>query len=260
VLLRKDGRGALAIGQPSHAWISGQLARAWGNARFGAVHPHEEVCLGAEQHDIGMAAWDLSPALHPDTGLPRSFMEMPIDVHLELWSEGPRMLVRQSRYAALLASIHGCRLYAHRDLDRMAATDAGAVRNYLSEQRRLQQELLTALRADPITAATAAEEIVARNSQLIWTWDTLSLAICLDWAPYAVSDVPTAVDPVGLELDRGAGRHRLTLDPWPFEAGPLIVRCEGQRLAGPYHSDAALREALATAPWETLDFDLTPRE
>src|SRR6185312_9496068 len=62
VLLRTDSRGVLAIGQPSHAWISGQLARIWGNARFGAVEPYEEVCLGAEQHDVGMADWDLAPA------------------------------------------------------------------------------------------------------------------------------------------------------------------------------------------------------
>jgi hypothetical protein len=260
VLVRKDDHGVLAIGQPSHAWISGQLARAWGNARFGAVDPYEEVCLGAEQHDIGMAAWDLFPALHPDSGLPRSFMEMPIEVHLELWSAGPRRLIRQSRYAALLASIHGWRLYAHRDLDRMTAAEAAAVRNYLSEQRRLQQEVLAALRADPVTAATAAEEIVARNSQLVWTWDTLSLAICLDWAPYAVSDVPTADDPVRLMLARDTGPRRLTLDPWPLEPDTLSVRCEGQRLAGPYRSDAALREALATAPWETLDFKLISRK
>ena len=104
MLVRRDDRGALLIGQQSHAWISGQLARAWGNDRFGRVDPAEEVCLAAEQHDIGMADWDLAPARNPDTGLPRSFMEMPIAVHLELWTQGPRRLLRQSRYAALLAS------------------------------------------------------------------------------------------------------------------------------------------------------------
>jgi Protein of unknown function (DUF3891) len=257
VLLRADDRGVLAIGQPSHAWISGQLARAWGNARFGAVDPHEEVCLAAEQHDIGMSGWDLSPSRNPHTGLPRSFMEMPIEVHLELWSSGPRKLIRQSRYAALLASIHGWRLYEHRDLSRLPAMEADAVREFLSEQRRLQNELLASLRADPVTAPTAADEIVARNSRLVGIWDTLSLAICLDWAPHTATGVPTAGEPVEMRVLAG-GPRRLALDPWPFDAGLVIVRCEGQRLTGPYAGDDALRDALATAPWETLDFELSP--
>jgi hypothetical protein len=37
-----------------------------------------------------------------------------------------------------------------------------------------------------------------------------------------------------------------------------MVRCEGQRLAGTYADDASLREALADAPWETLEFELVP--
>ena len=58
MVLREDGDGVLCIGQPAHAWVSGQLARAWGNERFGAFAPREEVCLAAAQHDLGMAAWD----------------------------------------------------------------------------------------------------------------------------------------------------------------------------------------------------------
>ncbi len=59
MVLRRDEHGVLAIGQASHAWISGQMARAWGNEQFGPLEPYEEVCLAAEQHDVGMAAWDL---------------------------------------------------------------------------------------------------------------------------------------------------------------------------------------------------------
>ena len=66
MILRPDGDGLLAIGQASHAWLSGQLARAW----VPRPEPFEEVCLGALQHDVGMAEWDLDPQRHPDTGLP----------------------------------------------------------------------------------------------------------------------------------------------------------------------------------------------
>lgn len=254
MVLRKDERGVIAIGQPSHAWISGQLARAWGNARFGAVEPFEEVCLAAEQHDIGMAAWDLSPTFNPETGLPHSFIEMPLGTHLLLWRFGPRHLVPQSRYAALLTSMHGARLYARRNLDRLAAADAAAVRGFLDEQREFQDRLLASLRRDPVTAPAADPSVVSRNSDLVWTWDLLSLALCLDWAPQSVPGVPTADGPAELQLTAQDGA--LVLDPWPFAADAVTVRCEGKRLSHPLQSDQALQEVLAGAPFETVRFEL----
>jgi hypothetical protein len=256
LLLREDDRGVIAIGQPSHAWVSGQLARAWGNGRFGPVEPYEEVCLGAEQHDIGMARWDLAPTRNPDTGLPRSFIQMPLSLHLELWTDGPPRLVRQSRYAALLASMHGVRLYERRDLDQLSRADAASVRSFLIEQRRFHRDLLASLRSDPATAPAAGPELVSRNSQLIWTWDFLSLALCLDWAPCSVREVPTADEPVELQLRPSGAPGRFTVDPWPLATPTVTVRCEGQRLTGRFDSDDALRQALARAPWETVEFEL----
>jgi hypothetical protein len=256
MLLRKDDQGVLAIGQSSHAWISGQLARAWGNDRFPAPEPWEDVCLAAEQHDIGMALWDLEPARDPATGLPYSFMEMPLELHLELWATAPHRLVVQNRYAALLVSMHGFRLYRRRDLDQLSDPDADRVRAYLAVQERLQRELLDSLRADPATAASAADDLVNRNSQLIWVWDFASLVLCLDWAARPLRDVPSTEGPVDIELTEGGGPHRLCLDPWPFAAERVHVRCEGRRLQGPYESDDSMRDALATAPWEMVEFEL----
>lgn len=259
MLLRKDDRGALAIGQAAHAWVSGQLARAWGNPRFGAVDPFEEVCLGAEQHDVGMAAWDLAPGYNPDTGQPQSFMEMPITVNVELWRAGPRRLLRQSRYAALMASLHGWRLYNRLDLAARPEAEADLIRTFLHQQRDFQDELLASLRADPATAPAATEEIVARNSRLVWTWDTLSLGICLDWAPFTAEQVPTAGDPVDIDVTGTDGWRRLILDPWPFGADAVTVRCEGQRLTGRAESPEEMHDALASAPWETVEFHLGAR-
>src|SRR5437763_10480622 len=145
MLLRQEGRSVLAIPQQSHAWISGQLARVWGNDRFPSPEPWEEVCLAAEQHDIGMAGWDLEPTLNPDTGLPHSFLEMPLEVHLGLWDAAPRRLLVQSRYAALLVSMHGSRLYRRRNLDELEAAQAEAVRSYLERQRAFQEWLIASL-------------------------------------------------------------------------------------------------------------------
>jgi hypothetical protein len=248
VLLREDERGLLAIGQPSHAWLSGQLARAWGNERFGALEPREQVCVAAEQHDVGWAERDLEPLYNPDTERPRSFMEMPVGLHLGLFTAGPRSLLSQSRYAALLVSMHGSRLYRRRDLSRVPRSEADAIRAFLADQLEFQNELIATLDAEP--------DAIERNSLLVWTWDYLSLALCLDWAPATAKGCPTAEGTVDLELT-GAG-DRVHVDPWPFSEPELTVRCEGRRLPGRFADEDALRVAFAAAPWETLEFELAP--
>jgi Protein of unknown function (DUF3891) len=242
MLLRRDGDDVIAIGQPAHAWVSGQLARAWGDEAFGAVEPWEEVCLGAEQHDAGLAAWERAPTLNPDTGLPRSFMELTLDEHLAAWSSAAPLVLSQSRYAALLVSMHGTALYERRDLDRMSPADADRVRTFLADQRELQDRLRASLQAD--------EAQVRRNQRLVWTWDSLSLGLLLGWAPYELSAVPAAEGEVDVVVREG------TLDPWPFAADRLALRCEGRRLTGNFDDEAQMRAALAAAPWETITIEL----
>ena len=242
MLLRRDGDDVIAIGQPAHAWLSGQLARAWGNEAFGAVEPWEEVCLGAEQHDVGLAAWERAPTLNPETGLPRSFMELTLDEHLAAWSSAAPLVVSQSRYAALLVSMHGAALYERRDLTRLADADADRIRDFLSAQHELQATLRESLGAD--------EAQVRRNQRLVWTWDSLSLGLLLAWAPFELKAVPTADGEVDVAVRDG------TLDPWPF-AGPRVpLRCEGRRLHGRFDDEQQMRDALAAAPWETIEIEL----
>jgi len=252
MLLRADGDDVIAIGQPAHAWLSGQLARAWGNERFGAVEPWEEVCLAAEQHDVGMAEWERRPSLNPQTGLPRSFMELALDEHLEIWWRAAPLVVPQSRYAALLVSLHGSALYERRNLERLQPADVERVRAFLAGQRDLQDRLLAGLRADPRTAAAASDDIVRRNQRLVWTWDSLSLGLLLDWAPFELAAVPAAGGEVDIAVQTG------TLDPWPFEAPRLEVRCEGRRLTGRFGDEDTMRDALAAAPWVTIEIELSP--
>ncbi|MGZ4313029.1 MAG: DUF3891 family protein [Solirubrobacteraceae bacterium] len=256
MVLRRDAAGVLAVGQASHAWLCGQLARAWGNERFGAVQPLAEVALGAEQHDVGMGRWDLAPARNPQTGLPQSFMEMGAAANAGLWLHGPRRLVSQSRYAALLAIMHGRRLYERVDVDLAPGPEAAAVTAFLEHARELEATLLAALRADPFTADYATSALVARNSQLVWTWDTISLALLLDWAPLTLEAVPTAaggavdVTMVALPTDPPVA----SLDPWPFTANEVRLHCEGRRLTQGCDDDDALARALDQAPWETVQF------
>jgi hypothetical protein len=250
VVIRDDDGAALCVGQPAHAWVSGQLARAWGNERFGAVEPWEEVCLAAEQHDIGMAEWDLRPTLNPDTGLPHSFVEMPLDAHLEVWSHAAEKLVPQSRWAALLVSMHGLALYEMRDLGRMDPADAARVRRFMAERRDEQARLVVSLDAD--------RALVRRGQRQLWTWDFMSLALCLDWAPRTARAVPTADGEADVEL-RPAGEWRVEVDPWPFrDPDGVRVRCEGRQLEGRFDDEEEMRAALLAAPWRALAWELLP--
>jgi hypothetical protein len=260
MVLRHDTAGVLAVGQASHAWLCGQMVRAWGNERFGPVQPLDEVALGAEQHDVGMARWDLAPARNPQTGLPKCFMEMGAAANAGLWSQGPERLVTQSRYAALLAIMHGRRLYEAFDLDHASAADAEAVMAFRRHAGELEARLLAALRTDPATAPHAAPEAVARNSQLVWTWDLISLALLLDWAPRTLEAVPTADGgAVDIALTAVAGRPlAAALDPWPFAAPEVRLHCEGRRLTEGFPDDEALARGLRDAPWETVRFTLVP--
>jgi hypothetical protein len=97
--------------------------------------------------------------------------------------------------------------------------------------------------------------MVEAGSQLVWTWDFLSLVTCLDWGPRTAREVPTVDGPVDMEIIAVAER-RLALDPWPFGDDPVRVRCEGRRLADRYETDEALRAALSSASWEALEFEL----
>jgi hypothetical protein len=231
VLVRSD---RVCIGQASHAWVSGQLARAWA----GELPQREAVCLAAEQHDVGMAQWDLTPALDPGSGLPVNFMAMPLEVHLALWSAAPQRLFTQSRLASLVVSLHGTRLYERRDLARLAPEQADAVRAYLAGQRALQERL---------AAETGVGWDVLRELQrLLWAWDWLSLALCLAWAPATLEDGP-------LTLRLGDG----TVDPWPFAAETVTVGCEGRRLEERCATEPELHAALERAPRVTLEWTLT---
>ena len=218
MLVLADADSALCIGQASHAWISGQMARAWAEP----FDHREEVCLAAEQHDIGMAEWDLEPALNPDTGLPFAFTEMPIEMHSGLWLRGPKKLVTTSIYAAGLVSLHGTKLYELRET-------TPDVADYLHRQEEFRRGL------------GFARDDLEPASTLVWTWDYLSLALILGWEG--------EVDGISVRGGR--------ISPWPFRDAVVVFHCEGRRHRGRFSDENEMRAALLAAPVEQLVFELS---
>jgi hypothetical protein len=120
------------------------------------------------------------------------------------------------------------------------------VKAFLAEQRAFQERLGATLRLDP--------DQLERNSLLIWTWDYLSLALCLDWNPATARGCPTTNGQVDVELAIHDGVARL--DPWPFAGDAVTVRAEGRRLERRYANAEAMQRAFAAARWETLELRL----
>jgi hypothetical protein len=263
VLVRTEEEGALAIGQLSHAWLSGQLARAWGNEAFPAPSDQEEIALGAEQHDLGWALFDLAPGLSPQSGLPRNFLETSVEEHLEIWRAAPDRLLSVSARAALVVSLHGSSLS---ELRLRGARDEGdgpaRLEGHIADERARQERLRAAL--------GLSEQDTAHIQRLMWTWDGLSLALCNSWDPFAARDVPSRDGLADIELSRagdGPGapregeRHEGTfvLDPWPFAAQALSLRCEARRLERTsFDDEEEMQRALEQAAPLRLVFELRP--
>ncbi|WP_158046829.1 DUF3891 family protein [Skermanella pratensis] len=253
MLFRKDGDGVIAIGQPSHSWLAGQLLRAWGNGSFARPSPYEEVCLGAELHDIGWLSWETAPTLNRETGRPHDFRELGPAIHTPLWTEGVERAMVFGRYPALLVSLHADTIYSsYIDFDKASPEDARLVRDFLERQHAFQRTALEALGADPNRAADdIAPETVERNRRLVAATDRMSLEICwgIGGGGAVIPDVPTAgPDRTTLVIrTRNGDPADLTVDPWPFAADRVEAVCEGRRLAESHSDEARLRTALQDA-------------
>jgi Protein of unknown function (DUF3891) len=246
VILRPHAAGTLLIGQPAHAWLSGRLADAWA----WPFEPRDEVRLAALQHDIGMAAWDASPVLDAERGLPYSFTSMPRAMHVALWSGAARLVVAQSPYAALLVSMHGTGLY-----DRYvpeAERTAEPVCGYLAGERAWQHEMAAMLEADP------AE--VERNAALLRCWDWLSLFVCTAADEEGSFDgVPGDGEAATLTARMPEGdAERVTVSPWPFDEDEVAAELDGRLLHDRAETQEALEAALRAAPVERLTVRLRP--
>lgn len=267
MMFRDDPNGLIAISQPSHAWLSGQIMRAWGNAEFGPVTPYEDVCLGAEQHDMGWLEWEHSPTLNLATGRPHGFRELAVAAHTAIWRRGTELALALGRYPALLVSLHGTGLYAN---FAGAGADVPTVQAFLSGQLAIQQRLLESLRRDRRLGGFCDPAMIERNRGLVRTADRMSIAICTAMQDLAVRtddpraglvrQVPTADGETDIVLRMVDGDSRaIAVSPWPFAATQVSVACEGVALPPRmFRNEAELQTGLQVANRIVLAAELRP--
>lgn len=254
MLIRHDGEAVIAISQPAHAWVSGQLARAW-SERF---EPWEEVCLAAEQHDLGWLTWEANPSLNQETGLPYTFREIPRDQHLSLWSQASTLALAYGRYTALLVSLHGTGLYERFGPGPEAPPDVRRqIDGLLDRERAFQQHQIDSLAEDDRYAAHVTPDAIETNRRLISVWDAMSLALCGGVeGSQTIAGEFTFTSHAGGSKESTRVSDRVSVEPWPFSRDSVRLIAEGRRLASRVDDADELRGELDSAPWVPLQIDL----
>lgn len=261
MLYRTLDQHRICITQPTHAWVSGQLAQVWGNSLFGVVTPYQAVCLGAEQHDIGWLPWEAAPTLNPDTGYPHSFTEVAPEVHTKLWAGAKHLTMLMGQYATLLVSLHGTGLYERFTRWKKSPESTQIVEAFLKQEKEFQQQLINQLEQDPIYAPYVTPAVISRNQRLVATFDALSLAICMGVTQQRqFEQVPAETGETTLTLmPLNDDPTQLTVEPWCFEPDEVTVVFEGRKLEESATDEQAMRDYLAHAAWVTLTVTLRPR-
>jgi Protein of unknown function (DUF3891) len=250
MILQRYANGHIAISQNAHAWVSGQMARLWGNAQFATFAPFEPICYGAEQHDIGFLEWERNPTLNLMTGLPHTYEDLPVQPHLQLWHESVVGLYEVSAYAALLTSLHFSGL-CERFHRKETGADKVAVDAFLETQRVLQRKIIEKSKLDPEYSAACQAETLRYHRDLLAVWDFVSLRICREpQTEFSVPDVPRLIDETTmLKFDpTTAAGPAFQVTPWPFRSSEVQLTCEGRFFEGRFSDEQALRKTLSNAP------------
>lgn len=261
MLYRTIDENRICITQPTHAWVSGQMAQVWGNEMFGSLAPYQAVCLGAEQHDIGWIPWESAPTFNPETGYPHSFMELAPEVHTKLWAGAKQLAMPMGRYVALLVSLHGTGLYERFTHWKNSPEATRAVEAFLQQEKKFQQNLIARLGQDPAYQPYVTPEVIIRNQRLVATLDGLSLFICMGvTAQKQFEQVPSATGETTLTLmPINDDPTQLWLEPWCFQRDEVTVVFEGRILSEKASNEEMMRDRLANAPWVTLTATLRPK-
>lgn len=255
MLLRTLPDGSrLAVSQPMHALVSGQMARAWGAPGFALPDPFEEVVTACAQHDVAWMGWETAPTLDPSTGLPHVFRAVGASHHAPMWADGvARALAAWGPWVALLVSRHGSLIYgSYTDRHQLDPADAEAVAHYLDTQAVLQRDLAAGLGASPARVETA--------SALVAVTDALSLAVCGGIETMGgVGRAPMA-DGGRTKLELAESDGVLRISPWPFRPAEVTLHWQARRLDGAarWSEAAAMQAALAAAPSVALSARLLP--
>lgn len=260
------GMPRLAVMMHEHTALSGQFARAFGNAEFEPIAPLDLVVYIIGHHDAGWAAFDRDPATDPATGLPYNLTETPAE-HIAPTSKGsPDFNSRHHPYCGLLSSMHSWGIYNGRYglskmvlVDRIPPEGRPIVNAMLAQELARQDQLKAELARTPETAGWIEEKHLFQNYKQLQFCDTLALYFN---RVHASERVAQAFEHVPMSRDhdttvtvtpRGDGVYGLA--PFPFACTGATFAFAGRAISpGQNEQPGGWPKVLASAPteWETF--------
>lgn len=267
MIVRAQGGGALLIRQTDHAQLSGAFAEQW--AWPYAQRP--STVVAAHRHDDGWYRFQLSPALD-EQGEPIDFLHINVPDHVALYRYGIDLLEIEDPYAALIASMHGERLYTRpftadgpARLEYLSGRDRELAEEYVAYEHQRQAMLAeTAIQVAGGPLVTGDLVADAEESwRLLQVWDRLSLHVCVNGlGPDHSTHLPLITGPDGQDVAiraSGTADGALELDPYPFEDADYEFEFLTRELPDrKWPSEAAFRQAYRSARQKLVKFKTRP--
>jgi hypothetical protein len=252
-MLRLESKtGWWLVTHVDHAHLAGAFAEKWGNNLFLAPEPREQVLRGVTAHDDGWAARDQQPQITRQgkpsafsvelVGKYSAFEEIDLTDYLAVRELAVHMVAARDPYAALLVSMHTYNLLTARadrttiQLEQLPLLDA-----FLARQAQFQDELRARLAEDQhLTPEETSPSRIENHFRLLQACDNLSLLSCVDYPKpgdllHALPQCEGGESRIAVER---LGERHFRLEPYPFDASPLVFDLPARHVEGKQFSSA----------------------
>lgn len=247
-MIRRDGTsddGAEAwvlISQLAHARLSGELCAAWNDDARSLPMSRDRFIETVRRHDDGWLVWEQRPEVA--AGVPRDFMEMPLDESIAIWRRSIAVAHTIDPAASVIVGSHFRSLCQGSVTKHEARQDRPADQQYLAEDFVEEQDSLRAEFLATIKSSRRGEQerSLDRGLRLLQLFDFASLWLCCSvptepTTMHAADDEPLVFTP----LEDG----RITIAPWPFRPESLDLAVVGRQVRAAAYAGS---DALAVAP------------
>ena len=260
--------GWLLVGHQDHARLAGEFGRLWGNNRFPAPEPLEDVLLAVSRHDDAWASRDASPEQAPDgtpaafskdlVGTYSAFENIDLGAYLDVRGQATEAVARENPLAAVLVSMHTVNLLTEQaDLSRLSPADRILHRDFVEAQRRRQE----ALKAEIPAPKRPSGEQFEQAFRFLQACDSLSLMACVAYPESSPlrHRHPTKSGEEASILCHPQGSGAFRLEPWPLRGESQIFSVPALAVRGKYfRSEEAFHEALQTGNRQMIQITIHP--
>ncbi|HKJ90875.1 MAG TPA: DUF3891 family protein [Oceanipulchritudo sp.] len=254
--------GWLLVGHQDHARLAGEIGRLWGNDRFPAPEPLENVLLAVSRHDDAWAARDATPELAPDgtpaafskdlVGTYSAFENIDLEDYLKVRGEATEAVARENPLAAVLISMHTVNLLTEQaDLSGLSSPDRALHADFVEAQRQRQEALKAEI---PVSMRPSGEQL-QRAFRFLQACDSLSLVACVAY-PESIALRHRHLTKKGDEVSifshpEGVGTYRL--DPSPLRENNCLFTVPALALKGKHFSSKnAFHKAIKEGNHQTV--------